>query len=384
MNILFLHTDLLQGGSAGQITSLAAASKKEGHDVTFLTYYNHPDYDFYADTLNRGNIRRIKFNSADKTSNESGKFQKLLFKVKSLLQIRSFIRKHSFDAVVSFLPEADFINICSAYPCKKWKVIIGERSADPNTPKEILIYRKFYRFADAVVTNSHKNWEIINKSKQLVTVNKQHVIYNGVDTIHFNFNNNENYTYRQDERIKIVILGRYTAAKNIDNLIEAVHVLANEDQKKLEISWYGNVQNNQSQILYDKALSKVKEYGLNGSILLNNHPTDSRDAIMRSDVVGLFSIFEGLPNAVCEGMACGKPIIMTNVSDARQFVRNGENGILIENTDALSISQGLSELLTLPTDRLQSMGKKSREIAEQLFDSDKAASQYINLFRGKR
>jgi glycosyltransferase involved in cell wall biosynthesis len=32
-----------------------------------------------------------------------------------------------------------------------------------------------------------------------------------------------------------------------------------------------------------------------------------------SDVVALVSKLEGLPNTVCEGMALGKPIIMTRV-----------------------------------------------------------------------
>jgi glycosyltransferase involved in cell wall biosynthesis len=379
MKILFIHTDLMQGGSANQITSLAAATSKRGHEVIFLTYYNHLDYDFYVERLENCNILRIRLNCRDKTKNESHKFKKLLFKVKSLWKIRRFIRKSSYDAVVSFLPEPDFINICSAYPFKKWKIVIGERSADPNTPKEIAFYRKFYRFADSIVTNSKKNWEIINKRRQVVREDKQHVIYNSVDTDYFK--PDENYIYRHDEKLRIVVLGRYTVAKNLDNLVKAVSLLRAEEKKQLEISWYGHIQNHQSQLLYDKAFALIDKYCLQETVRLNNHPANSYEMILNADAVGLFSIFEGLPNAVCEGMSCGKPIIMTDVSDAKHFVQTDVNGILIGNTDAESISKGLSALLTLSVEKLQLMGKKSRELAEQLFDAEKAVEQYLDLLK---
>jgi glycosyltransferase involved in cell wall biosynthesis len=112
---------------------------------------------------------------------------------------------------------------------------------------------------------------------------------------------------------------------------------------------------------------------------LNNHPTNSYKAIIESDVVGLFSLFEGLPNAIIEGMASGKPIIATDISDIRYIVKNEENGIIINNTDAQSIAKALYVLLQLSTKELIEMGKKSRILALHYFSKKNTIEKYLNL-----
>jgi glycosyltransferase involved in cell wall biosynthesis len=97
-------------------------------------------------------------------------------------------------------------------------------------------------------------------------------------------------------------------------------------------------------------------------------------------VVGLFSEYEGLPNAVCEGMACGKPILMSDVCDARCLVEDGKNGFLCDPHSPESIAKALKNIIRLTNAQLQEMGQESRRKAEILFDMSHILTAYEDVF----
>jgi glycosyltransferase involved in cell wall biosynthesis len=99
----------------------------------------------------------------------------------------------------------------------------------------------------------------------------------------------------------------------------------------------------------------------------------------RADLVGLFSEYEGLPNVVCEGMACGKPIVMSDVCDARHLVEDGKNGFLCDSHSPASIAEALRKIASLTNGERLQMGLESRRRAEQLFDADIIIGRYERI-----
>ena len=58
-------------------------------------------------------------------------------------------------------------------------------------------------------------------------------------------------------------------------------------------------------------------------------PRDDIEQIFQAiDVFLLTSTREGLPNVILEAMACGVPVVSTDVGDCRELVRHGVNGFL--------------------------------------------------------
>src|SRR5690606_15020410 len=47
---------------------------------------------------------------------------------------------------------------------------------------------------------------------------------------------------------------------------------------------------------------------------------------------------EGLPMVVLEAMACGRPVIATDVEGTPEAIRNGENGLLARPNDPASLA----------------------------------------------
>jgi len=95
-----------------------------------------------------------------------------------------------------------------------------------------------------------------------------------------------------------------------------------------------------------------------------------------ADAIFLPSFYEGLPNTVCEGMACGKPILMSAVCDAGSLAVEGQNGYLFDPRDHESIADAIWRIASLTSMETEMMGARSREMAEALFDHRKVADRY--------
>lgn len=65
-----------------------------------------------------------------------------------------------------------------------------------------------------------------------------------------------------------------------------------------------------------------------------------------------------IPRALLEAMACGKPIVATNVGAVSEVIRHGENGVLIEPNNMLALKDAITFLLQNESEA-QRMGKNA-------------------------
>jgi glycosyltransferase involved in cell wall biosynthesis len=97
-----------------------------------------------------------------------------------------------------------------------------------------------------------------------------------------------------------------------------------------------------------------------------------------ADIAISTSIFgEGFSNVIAEAMACGLPVVATNVGDAFRIVRF--NGYVISPGDISAIIAGLDQLFLLPESRRHAMGARARERVVQEFSLDRAVSCFDEL-----
>jgi glycosyltransferase involved in cell wall biosynthesis len=92
------------------------------------------------------------------------------------------------------------------------------------------------------------------------------------------------------------------------------------------------------------------------------------------DVLALCSDTEGLPNAVIEAMAAGRPCVATRVSDVPELV--GEDGLLVPRGDAAELGEALAEMRRLGPSARREMGARARERARARFALDVAAERF--------
>lgn len=293
--------------------------------------------------------------------------------------MRQYIRRGKYDTVLSFLEAPSFICEIAGLPFRRWKLIVGERNANPEITKsyKLRIYRWFHFFADYVATNSHSNLELVHSVCPLLPNSKGIVIYNAID---FNlWKPASNYTPRKDSKIRLILTARQTYVKNLNGLIEALALLSDSDRKKLKIEWYGdNITAPYFDNSFPEACKKIELYGLENIISFYPATLDIIRIIQEADAVGLFSFYEGLPNSICEAMACAKPVICSAVSDIPELLISDIN-LLCDPTENQSIKQAISYLINLSNDQLFKIGLNNETIAKNLFDKEPIISKYLSL-----
>lgn len=362
MKILCVIDSLCLGGAQRQLTELAAAFSEKGHGVSFLTYHHLP---FFNPEVEQKGI------SITCIQEESY--------LKRLLKMRRFIRSGNYDAVLSFLEAANFISELSGFPFRKWKLVVGERTANPGILKslKLRIYRWFHLFSDAVVANSGANMDLVYKANPLLPKAKSHVIYNIIDFDRFK--PLENFRFRRNQRLYMVVAARVKNEKNVMGLIEALSLLSSEEKSMLRIDWYGeDAQRKEPNPVFAEALAEVKKRGLEQVIGFYPATTDILRIVQDADAVGLFSFWEGFPNTICEAMACGKPVVCSRVSDVTAFLNHNQN-LLCDASDPRTIKTALSYLLKMDREKLRAAGAKNRNVVMKTFKREAIVSDYLRL-----
>jgi len=131
----------------------------------------------------------------------------------------------------------------------------------------------------------------------------------------------------------------------------------------------------------------IKELSLADSVrLLGPKPQHEVAELMRqADIFVLPSVIandgqmDGLPNALIEAMAAGKPVIAAPISGIPELVSNGTTGLLVDMTHPERIAEALQLLLTDPALR-QQLGRAAQERVRRAFDIRVAARDLIALF----
>lgn len=89
---------------------------------------------------------------------------------------------------------------------------------------------------------------------------------------------------------------------------------------------------------------------------------------------------EGVPKALLEAAACGRPIVTTDTPGCREIVRDGENGILVPPRDAAALADAIERLVRDPLLRAR-MGARGRRRVEEEFSEERVVEQTLALYR---
>lgn len=252
----------------------------------------------------------------------------------SLVKVKNFIKrvyltrklkkKKKIDVTISLLSNPNLVNICSR---KKDKVIISVRNfiSESSTGFYGKIHKRLimlmYNKADTIVVVSQalkedliKNFNIFKEKIQVIN----------------NFYDIENIRKLASEPVEkelqyifskptVVTVGRLTEQKGQWHLIRAFkYVREKIPDAKLLILGQGSLEE------YLKNLSSQLE--LSNDVHFLGFQSNPFKYISKSDIYILPSLYEGFPNALCEAMACGLPVISSDCkSGPREILSQSES-----------------------------------------------------------
>jgi glycosyltransferase involved in cell wall biosynthesis len=99
------------------------------------------------------------------------------------------------------------------------------------------------------------------------------------------------------------------------------------------------------------------------------------DALVLSSV----SRSEGIPTVIVEAMACGLPVIATDVGAVREVVSSGEAGLLVPPEDTEQLAGAIVRLIREP-DLAARMGATGRRLVEERYRLDRCADRHLEAY----
>lgn len=106
-----------------------------------------------------------------------------------------------------------------------------------------------------------------------------------------------------------------------------------------------------------------------------------RRELLAARAMVLPSFAEGLPVAVMEALAMGRPVIASRIAGTPELVEHGVSGWLVEPGSIDSVTAALREVLRADASRLTQMGLNGRRRVQQQHDANSEASKLLALMR---
>jgi len=247
------------------------------------------------------------------------------------------------------------------------------------------LHRYFLRFVDRYIAISSVLVEELKHSG--LNPDKCMYIPNGVNTEIF-YPNNEKQSKEisvlptnNENDIKVLYVGVIDKRKGLDNLLPAFKSLA--EQYPQSVLFLVGPKNRED--YYDHFYNSMKEITADlekqHRVVFIKYTDNIVSCYRAADVFVLPSRQEGMPNVILEAMACGLPVIGTNISGSEDLIENQINGYLVNCEDQNALAKALQNLLSNKEKR-DKMGQESIKRIEKKYALYHIADKYIELYNG--
>ncbi|MCF2147313.1 glycosyltransferase family 4 protein [Desmonostoc muscorum LEGE 12446] len=345
MKITLIIHSLTYGGAERIMSIMANYWSAKGWQITLLTFDGNKIPNFYLDS----HIIYFPLAIAEKSPNAIIGIWKNFKRIQIL---RDAIINSQPDVVISFMSKINIITLLAT----RWlniPVIVSERS---NPEKSYLghnwqqLRQLTYLFADKIVFQTQQARDYFPYRLQ----NNSCIIPNMVILPPINKQSSEKLLAQRS----LIAMGRFVREKGFDLLLQAFAKLKdNYPEWTLTILGDGK--------LRPELESLRNQLGLGDRVHFPGMVNNTYAFLQEADFFIMSSRFEGFPNALCEAMACGLPVISTDCpSGPREIIRDRIDGILVPNEDISALAAAMERLISNEQER-KSLAAHAPEITER-------------------
>ncbi len=173
----------------------------------------------------------------------------------------------------------------------------------------------------------------------------------------------------------ILFLGRLSEQKNIELLLDSYSLV----ERKLDSSILLVLGKGEKGKELKERASRV---GLSNVVFLGEAAPDAVPEIINcSDAVVLSSSYEASPTVVKESLACGVPVVSTNVGDASQIITDRLLGRVLNTYDSSEFADAMLDVIKISREEREEVASRCRELAMSKFGFDRIADKFIEAYR---
>lgn len=363
MKILFVLDNLGTGGAQRQLVNLALGLHNRGHHVSFFCY-------------SKGD--KLALPLKDMGISIFWDIKKKKYSLEVIKKLRNIIQSKHYDLVFSALNTPNFYSVLACSFPGRPRLVLSDRTFD--RPGYIPLATKLVRYtfgvADHITMNSYSQREIFEKKYPWLR-DSMSVIYNGYDLNYFC----PPTKFPHNDPLRLLVIASVSRIKNGLCLIHALSVLRDEYNLTPTVSWAGQHVLHGDRYKYLCLMqNEITRNSLENQWNWLGQCENVLELYHQHDVLIHPSYVEGLPNVVCEALACARPVIVSNTLDHPRIVQDGTTGLLFDWCDPHDLAKQIARFAKMTQIERVEMGKKGREFAEHTFSLPKFVNQYEEIF----
>lgn len=365
MKILCIIDNFGSGGAQRQMVALACGLADRQHQVEVFSYA--PQLNFFGPAL-----AHLTVHAADKaTVGNAG----------VLAALAKLLASGRFDAAIAFLGTpsayAEVARLCAL----RTRLVVSERSNHQNDghPLIALGLRALHGLTDVLVANSAAHAAWLRRYPWLR--HKVRTIYNG-------------YTPGPDpsplparstaDALSLLVVARVGPEKNGLVLVRGLAAFGRKHGWVPTVRWAGRQDTSPEGLAYraqlDAALQGQPEVAARWHWL--GERKDIPELLAQHHALILASLYEGMPNVVCEAFFAGRPVLASRVGDLEALVDHGRRGFLFGAQQPDELADALTALAGLSAEQLAQMGQQARSWAEQNLTVERMVVAYERAIAG--
>ncbi|MDI6645201.1 MAG: glycosyltransferase family 4 protein [Methanobacteriaceae archaeon] len=296
----------------------------------------------------------------------------------TVLQIRMCLRliklSRKIDVVIVFTGEWEFLFVLTSKLLRK-RVIWLLPSYLPhmlkyngNYPISTRLHFKFiilfqnisFYLSDYIVLHSPqliKEWNLEKYERKMIYAHEYYI-----DPGKFEIKNEF-----EDRKNVIGYVGRLSEEKGIMNFIKSIPLISNYNELQFLIIGDGDLRDEIHDYINRNNLENVElKYWIDNDQLVKY--------LNKLKLLVIPSYTESGPLIALEAMACGTPVLISNVGYVYSLIKSGENGFILENNSPGCIADKINEILK--NDSLDKVAYKAYKLVQQEFNFAKTVENW--------
>ena len=362
VNILLFIDSLGGGGSQRQLANLAIGLQQRGHSVTISTYAS---IEHYRDKVESAGVRYTCFHKSSR------------FDPSPIFKLAAQIKHAQPGIVIAFLRTPSIYAELVKLRHSRVPLLVSERAGLVNGKLRVTdrVASVLHLVATGIIANSHAYAEGMSAFFSPVK-ERTAVIYNGVDDAFFAMGDERTKrsalsdSHEKDISTKLitrfcVVAARVSDEKGARILAQALALVQRRSQHQFTVDWIGPANNNDIEVEATNTI--LKNNNMSAVWTWRGHEKDIGGCYEKYDALICPSLHEGVPNVLCESMACALPAIATNVGDNAHILETNESGLVCAPDDPEALAECILRFLAMSRQQRISIGKKAYNRARTLF-----------------
>jgi len=249
----------------------------------------------------------------------------------------------------------------------------GRLSWLPYILYDLLTFKLTAKKADLVIVSSQVEYE--DAIEFGIKEEKLKLVPGGVDIKRF-----EMASIKDRDSVTLLFVGRIARNRRIENMIRALKEI--NDRVRLMVVGSEEKTSSVSRGGYlEELIALAGKLGVEKRVQFVGPKFDDELVSFYSsaDIFVYTSKYESFGHPILEAAAAGLPVISTPVGVAKELIRDGETGYLVEFDDPLMLVDKVEALLDGQV--RNRCGKRIKELVKKNFAWDSIIDRYVNIYR---